>query len=179
MLLPLPACPPAFATWPDDVSKVDVVCVARTLYLWQVLAPQCMPKSPAHRNRGRGLEHERGSVCSPNFTQGSVAAASPRRGWPDDCDSRDAECWWGLLRRDCGRRDWRCKGNEWPWGDPTMSKQSTLLTLPTPLCYGHVVTRRACSAGGQSPRPAFAALAPRPRHGRRVRCSVSGTEPCR
>lgn len=26
--------------------------------------------SPAHRNRGRGLDDGRGSVCSPNFTPG-------------------------------------------------------------------------------------------------------------
>lgn len=37
--------------------------------------------------------------------QGSVAAASPRRERPDDCDSRDAKYVRGLLRRDCGRRE--------------------------------------------------------------------------
>ena len=107
---PPPAClsarPPAFALWPDDVSKKDAVRVARPLYLWQVLAPQCMSKTlqltaigaeASNTNAGRSA-----ALTSP---QGSVAAASPRRGWPDDCDSRDVEYLWGLLRRDCGRRE--------------------------------------------------------------------------
>ena len=92
-LLALPVRPPAFTLWPDDVSKVDAARVVRHPYLWQVLAPQCVPKTlqltaiateASNANAG-------GSAAALTSPQGLVAAASPRREWPDDCDSRDAK----------------------------------------------------------------------------------------